>query len=120
MKKSILVATVLLIVMALAPAASATPGNGTGWTTEYAECDQGSIQITGHEGLWSATHLDGNRRMILTKQLVTLNTGTERITLFELPHPGHRQQQPNLTNCYFSFETPDGLVEITLDGFSRP
>ncbi len=114
----------MAVMLALAaPAASADPGNGKGWTTEDAVCDGGvEVQITGHEGLWSATHLNAeNQRLILTSQLVTLDPPDgDPFDLFNLSHPGHKNQEPDLENCYFSFDTPDGLVEIWLTGFLRP
>jgi hypothetical protein len=127
MKKVSLVAAVaMLLALAVTPAAVADPGNGTGWETQTAVCDVGGeIQITGHEGLWSAGHVvleDGTQaRMLLTSQLVTLTTPDGAvIELFNLDHPGHKNQEPDLENCRFAFDTPDGRFDISLTGFVRP
>jgi len=59
--------------------------------------------------------------MILTSQLVTLTTedGTV-IELLNLDHPGHKTQEPDVENCHFGFDTPDGRIDIALTGFYRP
>jgi len=115
-KVSFIAAVAMLLALAVAPAAVADPGNGTGWEQASAVCDDGTVlDITGHEGLWSATHLqDGSGRLILTAQTITVEgVGV----VLDLEHPGHKNQEPDYENCTF---TLDGGVTISLTGFIRP
>jgi len=118
-RMSIVLALSLLLPLAVVPAVSAAPGNGTGWQAIVAECDQGPLELVGHEGLWSATHLADGGRMILTAQRVVINGQVD----VDLEHPGHKNQEPDVSNCEFSFTvpTPDGDLrfEISLTGFFR-
>jgi hypothetical protein len=122
MKKGFSVlALALLLMLAAVPAAVADPGNGNGWESLTAECDGGvTLDIIGHEGLWSVTHIADGSRLILTAQTVKINGEVD----VDLQHPGHKNQEPDVSNCEFSFTvpTPDGdlFFEISLTGFIRP
>ena len=113
MKKLTVMLGVVALLTLLAVPAVAAPGNGTGWDSVTAECDQGPLDIVGHEGLWSATHLADGGRLILTAQTITVEgVGV----VLDLEHPGHKNQEPEVTNCTF---TLDGGVTISLTGFFR-
>ena len=113
MKKLSAVFAVVALITVLSVPAVAAPGNGTGWESVTAECDQGPLDIVGHEGLWSVTHLADGGRLILTAQTITVEgVGV----VLDLEHPGHKNQEPDVTNCTF---TLDGGVTISLTGFFR-
>lgn len=111
-KTTVVLALGLLLLLGAIPTATADPGNGNGWESVTAQCDQGPLDIVGHEGLWSATHLADGGRLILTAQTITV--GGE--VVLDLEHPGHKNQTPDVTNC--SFDLP-GEVTISLTGFFR-